>query len=64
MDGLEAIRHLRRMQGPRTPIVALTAMAMLGDRERCLAAGADHYLSKPVSLRELTAIIETCLQQH
>jgi CheY-like chemotaxis protein len=64
MDGLEAIRHLRRMPGVYTPIVALTAMAMLGDRERCLAAGADHYLSKPVSLRELTAIIATCLQQH
>jgi CheY-like chemotaxis protein len=38
-------------------------MAMLGDRERCLAAGADHYLSKPVSLRELTEVIEACLQQ-
>jgi CheY-like chemotaxis protein len=64
MDGLEAIRYLRSMPGaPRTPIVALTAMAMLGDRERCLAAGADHYLSKPVSLRELTAVIETCLKR-
>jgi CheY-like chemotaxis protein len=63
MDGLEAIRHLRRMPGVYTPIVALTAMAMLGDRERCLAAGADHYLSKPVSLRELTEVIEACLQQ-
>jgi CheY-like chemotaxis protein len=63
MDGLEAIRRLRRLPGVYTPIVALTAMAMLGDRERCLAAGADHYLSKPVSLRELTAVIETCLKQ-
>ena len=62
LDGLEAIRRLRRMPDwNRKPIVALTAMAMAGDRERCLAAGANHYMSKPVSLRELTAVIESCL---
>ena len=62
LDGLEAIRRLRRMAGwNRKPIVALTAMAMAGDRERCLAAGANYYMSKPVSLRELTAVIESYL---
>jgi CheY-like chemotaxis protein len=63
LDGLEAIRRLRRMSiWNQKPIVALTAMAMAGDRERCLAAGANCYMSKPVSLRELTAVIESCLQ--
>jgi signal transduction histidine kinase/ActR/RegA family two-component response regulator len=54
MDGLEAIRRLRA--NPRfasTPIIALTALAMPGDRERCLEAGADEYMSKPVSLKKL-----------
>jgi CheY-like chemotaxis protein len=65
MDGLEAIRRLRQMPGlTRTPIIALTAMAMAGDRERCLAAGADSYMSKPISLRELTSTIETHLQRE
>jgi CheY-like chemotaxis protein len=63
LDGLEAIRRLRRMPDwNQKPIVALTAMAMAGDRERCLAAGANYYMSKPVSLRELTTVIESCLQ--
>jgi CheY-like chemotaxis protein len=63
LDGLEAIRRLRRMSGwAKKPIVALTAMAMAGDRERCLSAGANLYMSKPVSLRELTAVIESCLK--
>jgi len=54
MDGLETIRHLRADPAlPRMPIIALTALAMAGDRGRCIAAGADDYLSKPVSLREL-----------
>ena len=62
MDGLEATRLLRA--NPRfasTPIIALTALAMPGDRERCLAAGATEYLSKPVSLKTLTKTIRDLL---
>ena len=59
MDGLEAIRRLRA--NPRfetTPVIALTALAMRGDRERCLEAGADEYMSKPVGLKALANTID------
>jgi CheY-like chemotaxis protein len=58
MNGLDAIHRLR--QNPlfrSTPIIALTALAMPGDRERCLQAGANEYLSKPVSLKRLLKTI-------
>ncbi len=59
MDGLEAIRRLRAMPTyAATPIIALTALAMPGDRERCLAAGASAYMTKPVSLRNLAETIQ------
>ena len=62
MDGLEAIRLLRiNRRFTSTPIIALTALAMPGDRERCLAAGATEYMSKPVSLKLLVKTIETML---
>ena len=60
MDGLEATIRLRRDHDPlvaRVPIVALTALAMPGDRERCLTAGANFYLTKPVNLKQLHEII-------
>ena len=58
MDGLEAIRRIRADTGLRdVPIIALTALAMPGDRERCLEAGANGYLSKPVSLKTLVEAI-------
>ncbi len=62
LDGLEAIRRLR--EDPRfasTPIIALTALAMPGDRARCLAAGANEYMSKPVGLKILRQTIENLI---
>jgi len=62
MDGFEAARRIRESchQPPR--IIALTANAMRGDRDRCLAAGMDDYLSKPVSLEDLRKALERNLQ--
>lgn len=65
MDGLTAIRRIRAnedRQLAEIPIIALTALAMNGDRERCLLAGADDYISKPVNFKELYQKIETLLQ--
>ncbi|MEO1298971.1 MAG: PAS domain S-box protein, partial [Cyanobacteria bacterium J06636_16] len=62
MDGLEAIQRIRQnLQLPDIPIIALTALAMSGDRDRCLTAGADEYLSKPVKLQKLVALIQRLL---
>ena len=59
MDGLEAIGRLRSEEPTRSiPIAAVTALAMPGDRERCLAAGANEYLMKPVSLKLLRELVE------
>jgi signal transduction histidine kinase/DNA-binding response OmpR family regulator len=60
MDGLEAMRRIReRLPRDRQPrIVAMTANALSGDRERCLQAGMDDYISKPIQLAELSNVIE------
>ncbi|HUY92618.1 MAG TPA: response regulator [Pirellulales bacterium] len=66
MDGLQATRILRdqeQQSGRHTPIIAMTANAMKGDRERCLAAGMDDYVSKPIRPRELFAAISRILGQ-
>ncbi|RZJ70688.1 response regulator [Flavobacterium sp.] len=54
MDGYEAIPIIRKLpNGKKLPIVAVTAQAMVGDREKCLEAGADEYISKPVDIDKL-----------
>ncbi len=64
IDGLEAIRRMRTMpQFKHTPIIALTALAMNEDRERCLAAGANEYVSKPVGLRNLSTLMSELLHK-
>ena len=64
MDGMEAMQRIRS-DGKLAdiPIIALTALAMVGDRERCLEAGANAYLSKPVSLKGLVETIEVQLKR-
>ncbi|NEQ75511.1 MAG: PAS domain S-box protein [Okeania sp. SIO2C9] len=62
MDGLEAIKNIRHDPNlVDIPIVAMTALAMTGDRENCLAAGANNYLSKPVKMKKLANTIQELL---
>ena len=64
LDGIEATRQLRLDADPQVanvPIIALTALAMPGDRSRLLSAGANEYLAKPVNLKNLVTLIETTL---
>lgn len=61
MDGFEATKRIRAKEkgsGVRVPIIALTALAMKGDEERCLASGMDGYVSKPIKLEELFSAIQ------
>jgi CheY-like chemotaxis protein len=65
MDGLEATKQIRLDPNlVNIPIIAITALAMEGDREKCLDAGANEYLSKPIKLRQLTTIIQQFLEQN
>ncbi|MBF5026590.1 response regulator [Planobacterium oryzisoli] len=63
MDGYEAISEIRSRESiQHLPIVALTAQAMTGDKEKCIEAGADGYVSKPVNVEELTKLIQKFAQ--
>ena len=63
MGGLEATRRIREMrEAGSVPIIALTAFAMLEDRQKCLEAGANDYLPKPFRLKELNKMIEAWLK--
>jgi signal transduction histidine kinase len=64
MDGFEATALIREIPDlPHIPIVALTAHAMPGDRERCVAAGMDGYLTKPIDANDLMQVVESCYRQ-
>jgi CheY-like chemotaxis protein len=64
MDGLATMREIRKRPVGRTlPIIAVTAKAMKGDRERCIEAGAWDYLSKPVNREDLLAVLHAWLHR-
>jgi len=67
MDGLEAthaIRDAERASGAHIAIIAMTAHAMAGDRERCLAAGMDDYITKPIAIKEVDRILRQLVQSR
>lgn len=60
MDGYEAIPIIKKIQlRAAMPVIAVTALAMVGDREKCLAAGADNYISKPINVDKMLQILST-----
>lgn len=66
LNGYEATKSIRRSEkkGCHIPIIAMTAYAVKGDREKCLAAGMDGYVSKPIRPEKLSYEIEKVLEQH
>ncbi|MEJ0005385.1 MAG: response regulator [Steroidobacteraceae bacterium] len=64
MDGYETMRRIRKQPRFRTlPIIALTAKAMKGDREKCLEAGASDYVAKPVNTDQLLSLVRLWLHR-
>jgi two-component system, sensor histidine kinase and response regulator len=67
IDGIEAtkaIREKERSTGLHQPVIAMTALAMTGDRDRCLAAGMDGYLTKPIDLKRLDEVLTVYAKRH
>ena len=65
MDGYESIRQIRENQRfRRLPIIAVTAKAMTGDREKCIAAGASDYITKPVDIDQLLSLLRVWLYEN
>lgn len=64
MDGYETLRILRAGSMKEIPVIAVTAQAMVGDREKCLDAGADDYMSKPVDIDRLLVLMEEMMRGH
>src|ERR1700761_9058295 len=65
MDGFEASRQIRSLKQHRQPvIIAVTANALVGERERCLKAGMDDYLSKPFQAEQLVAVVKKWIVQR
>jgi CheY-like chemotaxis protein len=62
MDGLEATKKIRELSGKQPLIIAMTANAMQGDREMCLQAGMNDYISKPINLDDLVSMLEKSVQ--
>jgi len=63
MDGYEATAFIRKGKNPEIPIVAMTANAMAGDRDACLAAGMDDYIAKPVTRKAVEKVLEKYLEK-
>ena len=58
LDGYDAIPRIRKIEGKENiPIIAVTAQAMMGDKEKCLAAGANDYISKPIDVDKLLSVL-------
>jgi len=65
MDGYKATEAIRQIEGHRhTPVIAMTAYALQGDREKCLEAGMDDYLTKPINAREFYTIVEKWIEEN